>query len=86
MRKWEHGQQAGARQLLATTWQDVRLLPVPRTPIRSREHGTELECEPPGYQDLVLFMVTNPESRRGTSYGLAALPLNEMERVRLLNP
>lgn len=56
MRKWDHGQQAEARQLLATTWQDVRLLSAPRTPIRSREYGTELECEPPRYQDLVLFM------------------------------
>lgn len=26
MRRWEHGQQAGVRQLLATTWQDMRLL------------------------------------------------------------
>lgn len=34
----------------------MRLLPAPRTPIRSRAYRRELECGPPGYQDLVLFM------------------------------
>lgn len=37
-----------------------------------------------GYQSRV--KEGTAKSPVGTSYGLAALPLNEMERVRLLNP